>query len=316
MGLVTTAEVLIATKNQAVSGDPLYSQIDLLRKMMETATKKFCKWDLEANSGQGYGNFIEYYDGKSYPDIVLRKPWVSKTHSVKLTQLGAYGSYNQGFSEVDALTLGEDYSLVLEESGRCTSGILRRLGNNALLQGWWPSDRVFNTKAGGLSYNKGPVWPNGYGNIRVTYDWGFQPATAPSAGTWAANVATLTFPSAIVARPSDEFTITDAVPAAWNGDWQVATVSSDGLSITFRSVSDLGTLTTVGSATFIPYDIRAAVCQAVTIQRAQMQFGGRLANESLGDYSYGLNFDRENGFGAIKQLLAPYRNMVVGIGLI
>jgi len=316
MGLVTTADVLTATGVVAAPGTTLYNQIDLLRKFMEQTVRNWLKWEIEANDGMGYGGWIEYYDGKNATDVTLRKPWVSKSHQVLLTQLGAYGTYNQGFSQATPLSLGQDYSLVYEMNGKCKSGMLRRLGNNLVMQGWWPSNQIFNRDAGGLAYSRGPLWPNGYGNIRVTYDWGFQPSTAFSTATWAAGVATFTFASAIVARPTDRFTVSDAVPATWNGEWTAASVSDDGTQVTARKASDPGALSTAGTADFIPLDIKAAVCQAVTIQRAYMLYGGRLSNESLGDYSYGLNFDTATQFGSVRQMLAPYRNMIEGIGLI
>lgn len=316
MGLVTTADVLTATKVTAAVGTQLYSQIDLLRRQFEQVIKRWLKWGVEANDGMGRGNFLEYYDGKNYMDVVLRKPFVSRVAQVLWSQLGAYGTYNQGFPQATALTEGQDYSLVFEQIGRCESGILRRLGNNAITNGWWPSDSLFYGGSNGLAYQKGPVWIAGRGNIRVTYDWGFQPSTAPSAGTWAAGVATLTFPSGIVARPGDNFTISGASPAAWNGDWQVATVASDGLSVTFRGiVDDPSSLSTVGLATFIPLDIQSAVCEAVSIARNMMQYGGPLGSEGLGDYNYGISFNKEAMFGTVRQMLAPWRDMSQGIAI-
>ena len=315
MALVTTADVLTALKSNATPGTPLYAQIDLLRRQFEQIIKRWCKWGIESNDGMGYGNFLEYYDGKGYLDVILRKPFVSRVSEVLLNQLGAYGTYNQGFPTATALTEGRDYSLVFEQTKLCASGILRRLSNNLLNMAWWPSSQVYNQNVGGLSYGRGPYWPGGLGNIRVTHDWGFQPSTAPSAGTWAAGVATLTFPSAIVARPTDQFTIKDASPEDWNGDWQVATVADGGLSITFRSADDLGTLTTVGTASFIPLDIQSAVCEAVSIARGLMQYGGKLTNESLGDYSYGVGFNRDDAFGTVRQILSPWRDVSAGIAI-
>jgi hypothetical protein len=315
MGLVTTADVLTALKMTAAPGTSAYQQIDLLRRQFESIIKRWLKWPVEANDGMGYGNFLEYYDGKGYMDVVLRNPWVARVSQVLLTQLGAYGSYNQGFSQATALTNGTDYSLVFEQNKLCRSGILRRLTNNLVNIGWWPAMQIYNQNPGGLAYQRGPFWPGGFGNIRVTYDWGFQPSTAPSAGSWTGGVATLTFPSAIVVRPTDQFTIKDAVPAAWNGDWQVATVSDDSTQVTFRTATDPGALSTVGTATFIPLDIQAAVCEAVSIGRAMMQYGGKLGNENLGDYGYGLVFNREDSFGTVRQMLSPWRDMSAGIAL-
>lgn len=317
MGLVTTADILTALKISATPGTALYQQIDLLRRQFEQIIKRWCKWNIEANDGMGYGNFIEYRDGKGYMDCVLRNPYVVRVSEVKLSQLGAYGSYNQGFSQAAALTNGQDYSLVFENNKNCPSGLLRRLNNNltGINWGWWPSQQVYNQSPGHLSYGQGPFWPAGTGNIRVTYDWGFQPSTAPSAGTWAAGVATLTFPSAIVVRPGDYFTISGALPAAWNGDWQVASVSDDSTQITFRTASDPGALATVGLATFIPMDVQSAVCEAVSIARAMMQYGGRLTAEGLGDYNYSLSFDRDAAFGTVRQILGSWRDVSVGLSL-
>ena len=47
MALMTTAEVLTYIKSSAASGTLLYSQIDALRRGVERAVKKYCKWDIE-----------------------------------------------------------------------------------------------------------------------------------------------------------------------------------------------------------------------------------------------------------------------------
>ena len=315
MALTTTAEVLTYIKSSAASGTLLYSQIDALRRGVERAVKKYCKWEIEANDGLARGDWIEYYDGKNYLDIPLRKPWVSRIAQVRLDTQGAYGQYNTGFATDTILTAGTDYAPVFEMNGKCSSGILRRLGNNNLLQGWWPGATNFNRGAGGLSYSKGPVWPAGYGNVRVTYDWGFQPSIAPSAGTWTGNVATLTFATAIVARPTDQFTISGAAPDAWNGDWSVATVASDGLSITFRLTTDPGTLTTVGLADFIPLDIKMAVAEAISTMRNKIVTGLQVTSETLGDYNYSGQIAAEPAFGDVRQLLGAWRDFSQGIAL-
>ena len=313
MALTTTPTVLTAIKSSAAPGSALYSQIDLLRRQVEAAVKRFCKWGIEANDGSGYGNFVEYYDGKNYLDIVLRNPWVSKTHQVLLDLQGGYGTYNQGFQNATALQQGVDYSLVFERDNKCSSGILRRLGNNAFLAAWWPGQVFYNQRAGGLSYSKSPCWPQGLGCVRVTYDWGFQPLTAIASASYSSPTATLTFSPAIVARPGDWFTISDGNPGAWSGDWQASAVSADGTQVSFRTATNPGAFVS-GNASFIPLDIQAAVCEAASIARAQMQYGGRLSGEGLGDYNYNLNFD-DKTFFTVRQLLSAWRDVSEGIAL-
>ena len=317
MALVSIDDVLTALKVQTVPGQPLYTQLDLLRRQFEQIIKRWCKWDIEANSGMGRGNYVEYRDGKGYMDVVLRNPYVAKIHEVKLTQLGAYGSYNQGFSQVTALVDGQDYSAVFDNDRNCPSGLLRRLANNltGIGWGWWPQYNAYNQRPGGLSYGQGPFWPAGLGNVRVVYDWGFQPTTQLTGATWAAGVATFTFGSGIVARTTDYFTVKGCAPAGWNGDWQVASVSDDGTQVMARLGTDPGAVGTLGTATFIPMDIQYAVCAAVGIARNQVRLGGLLSGEGLGDYNYSLNFDRDASFGTIRQVLGSWRDVSTAIAL-
>lgn len=316
MALVSIDDVLTTLKVAATPGSDLYRQLDKLRRQYEQIIKRWCKWDIEANSGMGYGNFIEYRDGKGYLDCVLRNPYVARVSEVKLTQLGAYGSYNQGFSQATALVNGTDYSLVFENNKNCPSGLLRRLANNltGIGGGWWPSQGTYERRAG-LSYGQGPVWPAGLGNIRVKYDWGFQPSTALTGATWAAGVATFTFGSPIVVRTTDYFTVKDCAPDTWNGDYQVASVSDDSTQVTARIGSDPGAVGTLGTATFIPMDIQYAVCAAVGIARNQVRLGGLLSGEGLGDYNYSLNFDRDASFGTIRQVLGSWRDVSTAIAI-
>lgn len=315
MSLVTTADILTVLKSSALSGSAEYRQIDLLRRQFESIIKRWLKWPVEANDGMGYGNFIEYYDGKGYMDITLRKPWVVRISEVKLTQLGAYGSYNQGFSAVTALVNGTDYSLVFEQDKKSASGILRRLTNNLINIGWWPAMQIYNQNPGGLSYNRGPLWPGGLGNIRVNYDWGFQPSTTLTGATWSGGVATFTFGSAIVVRPTDQFVVSGCTPTTWNGDWTVATVSGDSTQVTARIADDPGAIGTLGSASFIPLDIQSAVCEAVSIARSLMQYGTQLTGEGLGDYNWNGSFNRDSAFGTVRQILSSWRDMSTGLSL-
>lgn len=311
MALATMAEVLTEIKSNAIPGSMLYNQIDSIRKGMERLFRRYCKWPIEANAGQASGQFHEYYDGTGYVDVQLRSPFVSKVHNVYLDMQGSYGKASQAFSSSTELTQGQDYSLVLEGTGISKSGLLRRMSNNAY---WWPSDWVYYRNSGGLAFNKGPFWPRGYGNIKVVYDFGFQPLTPIASASWSSGIATLTFSNAIVARQQDDLRLSSS-GEGWNGDYTVATVADDGLSVTFRTPEDPGSFTAGGQADFIPIDIKIALGVAVSLMRNKLLYGGPVTNESLGDYSYGVSIMKEPMFGDVKQILSAYRDWSVGIGL-
>lgn len=314
MSLVSQGYLLQTLGIQAGSGDPLYDQYDNLRQQSERLVKQWCKWRIEANDGLGQGNFIEYVDCKSYFDVVLRNPWVAYVTSVFLDQQGAYGQYNQGFGSGTLLTNGADYSMVWEGPGRCKSGILRRLGNNGLAWSAWPSNWAYSKNAGGLAYNPPPWWPSGFGNMRILYDWGFEPETSIVSGTWSGGVATITFSGPMVIRPTDQFTIAGCTPSGWNGTWSVASVAANLTSITCRMGVNPGTMTGLGTADFIPLDIKSAVCQSARILQGRMRYGGQLTGEGLGDYNYNLNIDAAE-WGSVRQTLSGWRDFSEGLAL-
>jgi hypothetical protein len=309
---MTTQDVLIAMKSNAQPGSALYQQIDRLRSFVERAVVRWLKWGLTANEGFGQGNFFEYYDGKNYGDIVLRKNWITNVINVWWDPLAAYGQNNSNYTPFGPQTLltnGVDYSMVWEQTGLCKSAILRRMRDNLFL---WPSQWMSPSSNQGLSYSKGPVWPAGAGNVKVQYDYGFQPPTLYSSITWANGVATMTFPGTVVVFPAEPFAITnDAV--GWNGDWAVVSVGSNNQSITFNSATNYGP-STGGTFDCIPYDVKLAIAEACGMMRTMVPYGGQVGNENLGDYGYGLNF-RERQWGGIRELLAGYRDLAVGIAL-
>ena len=312
MSLTTTPFVLQAMKSNAQPGSALYQQIDVIRQMVERAVVRWLKWGLTANEGFGQGNFAEYFDGKNYMDIVLRKLFITNVIAVWQDPLAAYGQNTSNYTPYGPNTLltnGVDYAMVWEQQGLCKSATLRRLSNNLFL---WPSQWAFPGSNQGLSYTKGPTWPTGPGIVKVQYDYGFQSATLYSSISWANGVATMTFPSTVVAFAGEPFTITnDAV--GWNGDWAVAAVAANNQSITFNSPTNYGP-STGGTFDCIPYDIKLAICEACGMMRTMIPYGGQVGNESLGDYQYGLNF-REKMWGGIRELLAGYRDFSVGMGL-
>jgi len=138
----------------------------VLRQQVEAAVKKYVKWDLEAVTGQ-----VEYIDGNGYRDLVLRQPFITGVTDVWVDSTGAYGDGPTPFAASTKLSKGNDYALV-REGGQGKSGLLRRLTYSTI--GFFPSD-LFLFRSGGLGYSKPAYWPVGYGNIKVQYDYGFNP---------------------------------------------------------------------------------------------------------------------------------------------
>lgn len=310
MALLTQTELLAYLKSNAVAGTTLYTQYDALRRSVSAAVRRYVKWGIEANNNQGQGNFIEFYDGNNYPDLILRNPWVAGVNGVWLSFFGNYGGGTNAFAPASLLTQGTIYNLVYEQPGRCQSGLLRMLSSN--LQGWFPSDYAYYWQAGGLSQQPQPYWPRGTGNIKVCYDWGFQPATAISSLTWSSGVAYMAFANPIVARPGDLFQITD--DANWKGsDYQVATIDPTFKNVSFNVSTNPGSFS-AGNADFIPLDIKEAVALGVKIASLMMLRAGPVTSENLGDYGYSVTL-REKEFLGVRMLLSAYRDWSVAIGL-
>lgn len=165
MALTTTAEVLQALKILSPLPE-IQARYNLLRQQVEAAIKTYCKWGLEAVTGQ-----VDYYDGNGYVDITLNNPYVSAITSVYQDPTGFYGQGLNPFPASTLLTAGVDYALAYDNGSVARGGRLRRLLNNFLLM--FPSDLMYYRMAGGLSYQRGPFWPAGQGNIKVTYNYGF-----------------------------------------------------------------------------------------------------------------------------------------------
>lgn len=312
MSLTTTGEVLQFLKSNAQPNTALYQQIDSLRRAMERAVTKFCKWPLSANSGLGQGNYYAYYDGKNYADVVLRELYVTQILNLWLDPLGNYGQNTSNYTPFGAdtlLTNGVDYSLVYEKPGECKSGLVRRLNQNLQL---WPSQQYYNSDKVGLSYAAPPFWPPIAGCIKVNYDWGFQLSTPIASVSWAGGIATFTFAAGIVTRPGEGFQVTG--DQLWSGDYSVATVASNYQSITCNVASNPGTFT-AGFADFVPIDIKCAIAEAVGQMRNEVRYGGQVQNESLGEYNYALSIDKNPRFGEVKQMLSTYRDWSAAVGL-
>lgn len=315
MALLTTADLIVMLKSNAAPGTPLYAQLDRLRQTVETAVKRYCKWGITANEGQLPGAFFEYYDGKNYPDLVLRKPFVANVSALYLDQFAFSGQNTNNYTPFASTTLqtpGVNYMVNYEQVGLCRAGTITYLGsvvNNAQL---WPSTRMWAGPIG-INYQPPSGWPQGKGNIKVVYDYGFTPSTAIqllsyNSGT---GLATLQFASPVVTFPGQGFAITGDTSNNWNDEYSVVSVAADYTSLTFRSVNN-GAIVG-GFADFIPLDIKMAVAEGVSLMRNKIIRGGPVTSESLGDYNYSITLFEHPQWGDVKQLLAGYRDFSQGI---
>lgn len=171
MALTTTADVMLALGIQP--GPRTSPRYDLLRQQIEQAVLTYAKWEL------GTASYIDYYDGNSYKDIIVRRPWVTAVENLWLDVNASYGDGPNDFPASTLQTLGTDYSLVRDyaapnndgTANPSKSGLLRRKASPILP---WPSDWVFGgNRRSGLSYVSGPCWPFGFGIIKVQYAAGF-----------------------------------------------------------------------------------------------------------------------------------------------
>jgi hypothetical protein len=314
MALLSTPDLLTLIKSNAQPGTALYNQLDRLRQTVESDAKSYIKWPLEANDGVGQGNWFDYYDGKGYPDIVTYMPYVANVSALYLDQL-AYGGQNTTnyapFASTTLQTAGINYMVVNTRQGLAKGGQIRYLGATNNVQGLWPSDMWLGGR-GGITYQPPPGWPVGYQNIKVVYDFGFQPSTAITGISWSTNVATMTFASGVVCWPGEGFTILN--DDNWAGEYRVLSVASPFTSVTFMS-SNKGTYGGAGSADFVPGNIKMAIAEAVSLMRNKIIRGVTVTSETLGDYNYGASWLDRPAFGDIKQIFSSYKDPSVGIGL-
>lgn len=144
------------------------ARYNALRLGVEQAIRSWCKWEINS------ATVTDYYSGAGYFDLPLQRPFVQSVANVWVDPTGNFGQNPTGFAG-NPLTAGTDYAYVPDgnnNSGAVSrSGRLERLLNANVM--WFPSDLFYYRRAGGLSYNPGPYWPAGRGNIKVTYTYGF-----------------------------------------------------------------------------------------------------------------------------------------------
>lgn len=299
MSLTTTANVMQA--QSITTSDPtVIARYNLLRITVEQAVKSFLKWGVEAVTDQ-----IDYFDGNGYSDLQIRQPFVSSIANVWLDMTGAYGDGPSAFTG-DPLTNGQDYVL-RREGGLGRSGILRRLSTTAY---WWPSDMIYFRDAGGLSYQRAPYWPAGYGNIKVQYSYGFPPYVGISTITWASGVATITTSAAHKCVMGQQVKVESVSPVDYNGAYVIQSVPTT-TSLTINIPTSPGTYVSGGSINAIPDDIQLAVYTMVAIVQNSVKYGWPTQSESLGDYNYSLAISREADFMDARRLLSIYRDTII-----
>lgn len=145
-----------------VTGTAEDARLTLLLAQADNWVKAHCRRRFERETG-----VEEYYSGTGTRLLVLRERPVVEVSDVRLSFAGYYGQGPAAFGAETALVQGVDYTLRLERNsdGFSESGILVRTDRP------WPLvERV--AAVGRLTNAPGPA----YGNIRVTYTFGYDPA--------------------------------------------------------------------------------------------------------------------------------------------
>jgi hypothetical protein len=156
---------------------PVSGLITQLIAAAQAAIEKHIGWPVEEAEA------IEYYSGNGQPDLPLRRWHATAVEEVRLDQYGAWGQKSGSFGDGSLLAVGEDYALNVERhTSTGEASLLRYLGRAAGgdwggLGGWMTSyGRGTLTPAA----NRGPGWPFGQGNLKVTYTAGWTAEAMPA----------------------------------------------------------------------------------------------------------------------------------------
>lgn len=167
MAIIDTPSLMIALKAGTLPRN--VTRYDLLRQEVEAAVKAYCKWGIEQATATSFES------GNGYVDLPLKRPFVSSITGLWQDDGGYYGKGVNAFASNTQLVEGQDFVLVLDDETMGKSGLVRRLTCAVNL---FPSDLFFG-RLGGLSYRRPNYWPVGYGNLKVTYTYGFSSLTMP-----------------------------------------------------------------------------------------------------------------------------------------
>ncbi len=142
-----------------------------LLQAADSSIKTFCNQLLE------YGTLTEYYSGDGQPRLVLNQFPVWPTGiSVYLNFGSFWGQGPNSSGSAVLLTQGVNYAVEIDKGGlRSNRGTLVWIGGYG--QGFWGFQQD-TWGAGKLSASRLPYWPWGYGNISVSYSFGYNPIPA------------------------------------------------------------------------------------------------------------------------------------------
>lgn len=161
--LITTGEAMEVLEVADTANPLVRDRLDRIRRGVEAAARRYVKWEIHRQT------VTEYYDGTGSRDIALKGLFPSSVTGVWLDLTGFYGQNASGFGSGTELTQGQDFALVQPNQ---MNALLRMVSaSNQIL---FPSDYFFRRRAGGLSYCYPAFWPSGYGNVKITYTFGFE----------------------------------------------------------------------------------------------------------------------------------------------
>lgn len=147
LGLTTLSRLKLALGKSVTDT----SEDDKLLTLLDAAEAAVARY-LNRNLLQA--TYTEYFDGMGRPTLVLsHRPVVSVT-GVWVDPVGYYGQSAGGFAASTALTQGADFALIAPGTNEKNPGTLR------MLSALWDGTGLSN-------------WPQGQGNIKVTYVAGY-----------------------------------------------------------------------------------------------------------------------------------------------
>lgn len=128
---------------------------------IDTAVLRFCKRDFASAAA------TEYYDGTGRETLILKRRPVTAVAGVWVDQAGYYGHNASGFPASSAWTIGQQFAPPSLAESEQNGGLLLALpgGWPANFGGPWSGCSNFGWAAG--------TWPEGRGNIKVTYTAGY-----------------------------------------------------------------------------------------------------------------------------------------------
>lgn len=163
MALTTAGNVKLIL---GITGTAQDAKIAILVDAADKAVKNYCKRDLESQS------YTEYYTGSGTDRLPLNQYPVTAVASVYIDAGGKFGQGSGAFPSSSLLTNGLDYALEWTDGNKSNTGCLVRLGGYGFA-GWPTMGNWQTVDLMTLQRNRGSVWPQIPGSIKVTYTAGF-----------------------------------------------------------------------------------------------------------------------------------------------